>query len=201
MLARNKTALDRLRKQLRVYRRVLPSLDLKRRQLSSELAAERAKLAAAQRELDGAVEEAGARLPMAANEKIALSGLLRLAAVRLGEERHLGIALPSLQCVEWAVAPYSLLSKPHWIDPLIDELRGIGELRLRAQVLRERERRLQMGLARTIQRINLFEKLLIPRAEHDMRRIHVALADAERDAIARAKLAKARHLAASEAAP
>jgi V/A-type H+-transporting ATPase subunit D len=199
MLARNKTTLDRLRKQLAVYRRVLPSLDLKRRRLSSELAAERARLTASKRELDGAVEDAGARLPMAANEHIALSGLLKLQVVRVGEERHLGIALPRLEALEWAVAPYSVLAKPHWIDSLIDELRRIAEMRLREQVLRERQRRLEAGLARTIQRINLFEKLLIPRAERDIRRIRVALADAERDAVARAKLAKARHLAASEA--
>jgi V/A-type H+-transporting ATPase subunit D len=193
MLARNKTTLDRLRKQLAVYRRVLPSLDLKRRQLSAELAAARARLAATLRELEGAVEAAGARLPMAANEQIALSGLVRLAGVRIGEEHRLGIALPRLEGVEWMVAPYSRLARPHWVDPLIDALRSIGALRLQQQVHEERLRRLQAALARTIQRINLFDKLLIPRTERDIRRIRIALGDAERDAIARAKIAKARH--------
>jgi len=193
MLALNKTTLDRLRKHLAVYRRVLPSLDLKRRQLSADLAAARARLAASQRELEGAVERAAARLPMAANEQIALSALLRLTAVRLTEERHLGLALPRIDGVDWDIAAYSRLAKPHWVDPLIAELRTIGELRLRLQVLHERELRLQAGLRQTIQRINLFDKLLIPRTERDVRRIRVALADAERDAIVRAKTAKARH--------
>jgi len=193
MLALNKTTLDRLRKHLAVYRRVLPSLDLKRRQLSADLATARARLAASQRELEGAVERAAARLPMAANEQIALSALLRLKAVRLTEERHLGLALPRIDGVDWDIAAYSRLAKPHWVDPLIAELRTIGELRLRLQVLHERELRLQAGLRQTIQRINLFDKLLIPRTERDVRRIRVALADAERDAIVRAKTAKARH--------
>ena len=193
MLALNKTTLDRLRKHLAVYRRVLPSLDLKRRQLSADLATARARLAASQRELEGAVERAAARLPMAANEQIALSALLRLTAVRLTEERHLGLALPRIDGVDWDIAAYSRLAKPHWVDPLISELRTIGELRLRLQVLHERELRLQAGLRQTIQRINLFDKLLIPRTERDVRRIRVALADAERDAIVRAKTAKARH--------
>jgi V/A-type H+-transporting ATPase subunit D len=193
MLARNKTTLDRLRKHLAVYRRVLPSLDLKRRQLSAELTAARARLAASRRELEGAVESAAARLPMAANEQIALSGLLRLKGVRLAEERHLGLALPRIEGVDWEVAPYSRLTKPHWVDPLLAELRTIAELRLGQQVLYERMRRLQVGLTRTIQRINLFDRLLIPRTERDVRRIRVALADAERDAMVRAKIAKARH--------
>jgi V/A-type H+-transporting ATPase subunit D len=200
MLARNKTTLDRLRRQLAVYRRVLPSLDLKRRQLSAELTAARLLLAQTARALQGAVEAAGARLPMAANEQIDLSGLLRVAGVRIGQEHHLGIALPRLQGVDWAVATYSRLARPHWVDPLIDTLREIGGLRLQQQVQQERLRRLQAGLARTIQRINLFDQLLIPRTERDIRRIHIALADAERDAIARAKIAKARH-AQPELAP
>jgi V/A-type H+-transporting ATPase subunit D len=196
MLARNKTTLDRLRKQLVVYRRVLPSLDLKRRQLSAELAAARAGLAAARRELEGAVEGAGARLPMVANEQIALAGLLRLRGVRLIEERHLGLALPRIERIEWEVAPYSRLARPHWIDALVAELRAIAELRLQQQVLGERTRRLEAGLVRTIQRINLFDKLLVPRTESEVRRIRVALSDAQRDAIVRAKIAKARHAAA-----
>jgi len=195
MLARNKTTLDRLRKQLAVYRRVLPSLDLKRRQLSGEVVAARAQLAQTAHELEGAVQGAGARLPMAANEQIELSGLVRLAGVRIVEEHHLGIALPRLEAVEWTVVPYSRLVHPHWVDALTETLRAIGALRLRRQVQQERLRRLQAGLARTIQRINLFDKLLIPRTERDMRRTRIALADAERDAIARAKIAKVRHLA------
>lgn len=201
MLTRNKATLTRLRRQLDVYRRVLPSLDLKRRQLSAEAAAERARLAEARHALEEAAQSAGARLPMAANEQIGLSGLLKLREVRLGEERRLGIALPRLESVEWAVASYSVLARPHWVDPLIDRVRAIGEMRLHEQLLRERERRLQAGLARTIQRINLFEKLLIPRVERDLRQIRVALADAERDAIARAKIAKARHQAHGGAMP
>jgi len=193
MLVRSKTNLDRLRKQLAVYRRVLPSLDLKRRQLSVELAAARARLAETARELQGAVEATGARLPMAANEQIELSGLVRLAGARIVEEHDLGIALPRLDEVEWIVAPYSRLVRPHWVDPLTESLRAIGALRLQQQVQQERLRRLQAGLARTIQRINLFDKVLIPRTERDIRRIHIALGDAERDAIARAKIAKARH--------
>jgi V/A-type H+-transporting ATPase subunit D len=196
MLARNKTVLDRLRKQLAVYRRVLPSLDLKRRQLSAELQDARAGVAATRRTLDGAAAATGARLPMAANEQIALSGLLVLEAIRLTEERHLGIALPRLAGADWRIAPYSRLAKPHWVDPLIDELRRLAEMRLQEQVQQERVRRLEAGLTRTIQRINLFDKLLVPRTEREIRRIHIALADAERDAIARAKIAKARHASA-----
>jgi len=192
--ARNKATLNRLGRQLAVFRHVLPSLELKRRQLSAEVASARAGLIAVGRELEGAVETAGARLPMVANEQILLSGLLTLRALRLAEDHHMGLALPRIEGVDWAAAPYSRLAKPHWVDPLIAELRAIGERRLQHQVQQERIRLLEAGLARTIQRINVFGKLLIPQAERDIRRIRTTLADAERDAIARAKIAKARRV-------
>ena len=39
-------------------------------------------------------------------------------------------------------------------------------------------------------RVNLFEKVLIPRSKETIRRIRMALADAEREAVVRAKLSK-----------
>lgn len=192
MVSANKSSLDRLQRQRALYRRVLPSLDLKRRQLSQDIAVLRARAVDTQRMHEEAAREAGARLPMAAAEPPTLTGLVRLGAIRIEDVHHLGIALPQLRSVDWDVAPYSRLAKPHWVDPLVAEIRRIGELRLQEQVFMEQMRRLTAALTRTVQRINLFEKLLLPRAEADIRRIRVALADAQRDGVARAKIAKAR---------
>ena len=46
---------------------------------------------------------------------------------------------------------------------------------------------------RTItQRVNLFDKVLIPRAQANIKRIRIFLADGERAAVVRAKIAKAK---------
>lgn len=193
MLALNKSALDRRRRQLAVYRRVLPSLDLKRRQLAAELRGARARFAELEAELQRALDAAAQRLPMAANEDIALDRLVAVDAVHLEEEQLLGTRLPRVREVVFAVQPYSRLAMPHWIDALVDALQALARLRIQSAVLTARSERLQRALTRTIQRVNLFEKLLIPRAEHDIHRIGIFLDDAARAGVVRAKIAKARH--------
>jgi V/A-type H+-transporting ATPase subunit D len=55
------------------------------------------------------------------------------------------------------------------------------------------ERRLELlaSSAKVVsQRVNLFEKVLIPKTEANIQRIRVSLSDAERASIVRAKIAK-----------
>jgi len=61
---------------------------------------------------------------------------------------------------------------------------------VRLQVEQERLRRLERAVKRVTQRVNLFDKVLIPRTRENIRRIHIHLADGERSAVVRAKLAK-----------
>ena len=71
----------------------------------------------------------------------------------------------------------------------------LGELaRLRAEMhVLERQRDL-LGeeLRLTSQRVNLFEKVMIPRTLDNIRVIRIALGDAQTAAVARAKLAKSK---------
>jgi V/A-type H+-transporting ATPase subunit D len=56
------------------------------------------------------------------------------------------------------------------------------------------ERRLELlaSSAKVVsQRVNLFERVLIPKTEANIQRIRVALSDSERGSIVRAKIAKA----------
>ena len=87
---------------------------------------------------------------------------------------------------------------PFWVDALAVAVQKAVSLRLAQQVRKERVRRLEEAVRRTTQRVNLFEKVLIPTARENIRRITVFLADAERAAVVRSKIAKARHAAGGE---
>ena len=52
--------------------------------------------------------------------------------------------------------------------------------------------RLNDAVRRITQRVNLFEKVLIPQAEKKIHRIKIYLADTERAAVVRSKIAKAK---------
>jgi len=193
--ALNKATLHREKAALERYRRYLPSLDLKRKQLVAELAAARRAVREAEESVAEVNAAIGRRLPMLALEEIEVAGLVRVTGVRLDEVNRLGVVMPVLAGVELEVRPYSRLAKPHWVDAMVRELRRMAELRLEARVAEERVRRLERGLAKVTQRVNLFDKVLVPRSERTIARIEIQLADAERAAVVRAKIAKAKHRA------
>lgn len=87
-------------------------------------------------------------------------------------------------------ADYGLLIKPHWVDRLVELLARMLSLRVRAELHERRLALLDEAVRKVTQRVNLFDKVLIPRARGHIKRIRVHLSDAERADIVRAKIAK-----------
>lgn len=189
----NKSALQKEREKLALYRRLLPSLDLKRRQLTLEMGRARAELDAGRKALRERLERTAADLPMLAGPARSPSGLVRLASVRVEEENLVGVKLPVLRDMRWEVAGYSLLAEPPWVDVLVEAIQRVGEQNKRVQILEERVARLARANRRITQRINLFQEILIPEAEKNIRKIRIVLGDAEMSAVVRSKIAKALH--------
>lgn len=187
-----KASLTRQKTLLRTYGDVLPSLDLKRRQLGEERARARAELQQAQARAEGLRQEIGRSLPMLANDAIDLDSLVRLASVPLEEENLMGTRLPKLGPLQFAIQPYGLLTKPFWVDRLVEQLRQAIECRLRIEVGQRRVALLDQAERTVTQRYNLFEKVLIPRTRSMIKRISIHLADAERAAVVNSKIAKAK---------
>ena len=188
----SKSSLSHEQRQLKTFQRFLPSLDMKRKQLMAQRAAAREALTRtreAMRELRAKVENG---LPMLSNREVDLTALVSLDDVRLGRENQMGIWLPTLEQIEVRVAPYGRLAKPHWVDALVEELKAMLELRVRERLELRRLTLLEEALRTLTQRVNLFEKVLIPRTRENIRRIGIYLADQERAAVVRAKIAKGK---------
>ena len=86
-----------------------------------------------------------------------------------------------------------MLAKPFWVDFLVEHLQRMCVLRVHAQVHRERVVRLKQQVRRITQRVNLFDKVLIPRAKENIKRIQIGLSEQERSAVVRSKIAKRKH--------
>jgi V/A-type H+-transporting ATPase subunit D len=194
-LALNKATLARRKADLAGYRRYLPALDLKRRQLIAERNKGRAERARLRDDAAAMADAVGAEIPMLADREIALDGLVRITAVRVEEVNVVGVRLPVLVSVETETAPYGWLTRPHWTDRLAARLAEALRLEMGARIAERRLALLDEAVRRVTQRVNLFDKVLIPRAEADIRRIRIHLGDAERAGVVRAKLAKRKRAA------
>jgi len=194
-LALNKSSLSKLTRQLGTFERFLPSLDMKRKQLMAERARAQAALQRTGQAMAALRESIAGQLPMLANREIELADLVQLKTVRLGEENVVGTRLPVLEAVEVQRRDYSYLAIPQWVDRLSDDLARMLELHAGLAVERRRLVLLEEAVRKVTQRVNLFEKVLIPRAKEHIRKIRIYLSDAERAAVVRSKIAKRKHAA------
>jgi len=187
--------LARQRQDLETYVRFLPSLDMKRRQLM----AQRARATAELREIGARIAaldtQVGEALPMLSNSAIDLEGLVSLRGLEIGDENVMGAHLPRLDKIDVAVGGYGLLTKPHWVDRAVILLSEAMELRVRQDIAQQRLALLEAAVRKVTQRVNLFEKVLIPRARKNIRHIQIYLSDMERAAVVASKISKSKQAA------
>jgi V/A-type H+-transporting ATPase subunit D len=188
----SKQSLQKQRELLKLYRRLLPSLDLKRRQLTLETQKAKQEHAAAQAALEALDTKIGAELPMLASSEMDLTGLVKKGDLKIGEQNLVGAKLPVLERMEFEVADYSRLATSAWVDVLVERLRDAAEERILVEIARERVRILEQATRRITQRVNLFDKILIPTTKKNIQRIQIFLGDADRAAVVTSKIAKGK---------
>lgn len=198
-LALNKSSLARESAHLAEYQRFLPSLELKRLQIMAERANAKQAVRRLDREYQQRFSEIAHSLPMMASGQIPLDGLVTIKSIQRGEQNLSGTRLPTFLDIDVDVKPYSLLARPHWVDPFVSGMRELLRLRAQQDIAKERFDILVDAEAVISRRVNLFEKVLIPRARRNIKKIRMALADAERDAVVRAKISKRKTAARSAA--
>lgn len=178
-------------KRLRTFERFLPSLDLKRRQLVTERRKAAHLLSSTRQQIDSLERKVADELPMLANHR-KLRNVVRIAGIEWNEENLLGVRLPRLSRVVLDTSDYPLLASAQWLDKLSKHLSLGLELHVRLQVETARAARLEQAVRKVTQRVNLFEKVLIPKTRANIKQISIYLSDAERAAVVRAKIARSK---------
>ena len=198
-LALNKSTLNKEGHKVRAYRKFVPALDLKRKQLLAERMHARKTLADIEDALESLHRRVREQLPMLSSYQGNVEQLLEIEHFALRQVNLVGIRLPELARVSLRVRPYPVLATAHWLDPMVALLKQSVELQLEQQVLQKRLELLEVGLRKTTQRLNLFDKVLIPQAEKNIRKIRIALSDSERAGVVTSKIAKDKRLKAGMA--
>ena len=193
----NKAELARKKRQLATYQRFLPSLDRKRKQLMAERQRARRRLEETRAALEDVNQRVAKQLPMLADEQVEVEGLVRVREVQLGTQNVVGVSLPVLHETTFEVAGYGYLAKPHWVDRAVELLQERLRQQVAERVAAERLDRLERALKTVTQRVNLFDKVLIPQTQDEIKQIQIALGDAERAGVVRAKIAKRKRAEAS----
>ena len=182
------------RRRLAAYQRFVPSLQMKRQQLMAAVNDSRRRLQQGHQALQQTQTFVANELPLLADTSLQLDALLtdngtdyhtvNIAGVRIQQVARVNIDLP---------LP-SLLTRPAWVLSLQQKLAD-AVTQLRHNEAEEKAlQRLNHELTRVTQRVNLFEKVLIPEAQGNIRKIQIFLDDKAREAVVTSKIAKKKNL-------
>lgn len=195
-IKRTRPELLKQRQKLAMFSRFLPTLVLKKQQIQAEILkvrAERVVLDKKMAELIGQSDAWAAlfsqSLPGSPTRFIKVKNIIR------GIKNVAGIKLPIIDEIEYEIAPYSTFVNPPWIDQGLEFLKQLMHLRELVRILHEQEAVLQGELRKITQRVNLFEKVMIPTAKENIRLIRITLAEEQTAAVGRSKIAKAKSVA------
>lgn len=195
-----KKDLQKEKLRLKLYLKLLPSIDLKRTQLMAEHVRAKNEMAVLKKESEKIIADVAKTLPMLANKDVKLEGLVKISSSVIEEQSVVGIKVPFLKEVLFEERDYSMLATPSWLEAYIKQLERAVEQRIRVQVMSLRVEKLGHAVRRITQHVNLFEKILIPTAKMNIQKIQIILGEAERNAVVRSKLAKALHKREEETA-
>ncbi len=196
----NKTELTRLRREEKTYKQFLPVLQLKQEQLQTEQLRLRRQLAGREEELARARTEVERYVPLLGEVlPVPLVDLVKVEKVRLGEKSVAGVKVPVLEEVVFSRLEYSRFGTPAWVTSVLTDLRSLVKQSTELKVLRRQDELLTRELRKATQKVNLFEKVLIPETKDGIRRIKIALGDEQVAAVGRGKIAKGKQQRAKAA--
>ena len=175
---------------LKMYQRYLPTLTLKKQQLQSEIRTIGAKAKEVRQARIRLEEEFKIWIGVFGEEQAFKSDMVTVRNIKKGTGNIAGVTIPIYEGADFSRGDYDLYETPLWIDLAADRMEKALSLDLEASVLDEQVRLLSKELRTTSQRVNLFEKVKIPEAKANIKKISVYLGDEQTAAVVRSKISK-----------
>ncbi len=190
-----KTELKRQKDQLKRYQRYLPTLLLKKQQLQlvirkveHEIEEYRKKQKEVHDSLLCWVGVYGENSSFKSTKK--LEHLVVVENILRSTGNVAGVNIPIFVELTFKDIPYNLYEYPLWVDKGIESMKDIAKYDAIIVVLKKQIELLTDELRTTSQRVNLFDKIKIPEAKNNIKRISIVLGDQQTAAVVRGKIAK-----------
>jgi len=180
-------------KRLAQLNRYLPTLKLKKAMLQVEVNEARQEIKLLEEKYEKEIDTAEEYCTLL-TEKTVIDPLAvtKVMDVEKRYENIAGTEVPYFEGATFQEVEYSLFDTPPWVDGVIAGLRALSEILVEIAVVKEKKELLEEELRNVSIRVNLFEKILIPRALKNIKKIKVFLGDQQLAAVGQVKVAKAK---------
>jgi len=181
--------------QLKQFQRYLPTLQLKKQQLQVVIRQIETKIELIKKQqqelaatLDNwiAVYNENKSFPKGKR----LEDLIQVDVVKKSIGNIAGVSIPVFDDIKFKKIEYDLEKYPLWVDAAVVVLRDLARFDAIISTLTRQVNLLSRELRTTSQRVNLFEKVKIPEARENIKRIGIYLGDQQTTAVVRGKIAK-----------
>lgn len=193
-MAKIKLTKNELKKQkdaLKRYTRYLPTLELKKQQLLGEIRRVNDEIKASESKLADLRRQLSVWVAVFA-EDVDLSSLIELKNVVTDTGNIAGINIPLFKELEFDEKTYDLMDYPLWVDAGVKAAKDTIAFEKELEILKEQEALIQEELRTTVQRINLFDKVMIPRTRETIKKIRIFMGDQDTAAVVRGKISKTK---------
>ncbi len=195
MVKLTKTELRTEQYRLQQLQKYLPTLQLKKMLLQVEVNQAEQEIQQLHAEFGTAETKISAYSALFSDRSaFDLYPAVKIVEVQKKFENIAGIDIPVLEKVVFQDSSYMLFDAPVWLDSAIVGLRGLITIREKIRIGEEKKAALAKELREVSIRVNLFEKILIPRALGNIRKIKIFLGDQQLAAVCQAKVAKQKIL-------
>lgn len=178
--------------QLQKY---LPTLQLKKAMLQSEVNDARLEIVRAEEEYKSLFHKLQHHSALISD--ISSFDPKRATIIKEIKKRYeniAGVEVPIFDTIAFQDYSYNLFDTPAWVDSLIISLRSVIRSKIIIEVIKEKKSALEKELREVSIRVNLFEKILIPRALRNIKKIKIFLGDQLLSAVSQSKVAKTKIL-------
>lgn len=195
-----KGELKKQRDSLKQFRRYLPTLQLKKQQLQTKILEARKFLNERMEVYADKSSKIGEWAGLLGDKQIDLSAWLKPLKVDVTIVNIAGASVPFFDNIHFHAPEYDFYTTPFWTDKALEDIRAMLTLLAEIEVIKKQIEVLEKELRTTTQRVNLFEKIKIPEAKENIRKIGIYLGDQMANAVGIGKVAKRMVVARDEAA-
>lgn len=187
----NKSELTRLNRQEKLYLLYLPVLKLKQEQLQMEQNRINRAIDQVSRRHE---EDRGALLPFlpcfSDSHGLMIDELVRVDEIKTQPKSIAGVFIDEFMSLSFKRIDLPYFQTPPWIIRAYPLLKQYLLSRVKLSYLKEEERVIRRELRKAMQKVNLFEQVLIPKVKEAIKRIKIALGDEQVVSVSRGKMAK-----------
>lgn len=190
-----KTELRIQQVQLAQLQKYLPTLQLKKALLQAEVNQSILEMGELLKEFDESKESLQRDIALFSERSSgSFFSSVSVLEVKKTVENIAGVEIPVFQEVVFAEPTYSLFDTPVWYESAMDKMYRMIIAQEKVDIGKKKKAALEKELREVSIRVNLFEKIAIPRAKENMKRIKIFLGDQQLAAVSQAKVSKKKIL-------